>query len=191
MPLDVLQGLVEGSSAHPKISCDFRFALPISDHLASEFCLLWCEGWLASFVLPCGFGNGNPFSLPLPNHGSFKLGDCADNLELELLKGVFRFACGKGESFLVEGDRNIPLVQALDDPQKVLKIASESVDAVHMQRIPITEVVQASNQLWPGSILSTASVGEDLVQVKTIELPGCVLICAADTDVADLLSFHA
>ncbi len=93
MPLDVLQGLVEGSSAHPKISCDFRFALPISDHLASEFCLLWCEGWLASFVLPCGFGNGNPFSLPLPNHGSFKLGDCADDLELELLKGVFRFAC--------------------------------------------------------------------------------------------------
>jgi len=54
MPLDVLQGLVEGSSAHPKMSCDFRFALPISDHLASEFCLLWCEGWLASFVLPCG-----------------------------------------------------------------------------------------------------------------------------------------
>ena len=102
MPLDVLQGLVEGSSAHPKISCDFRFALPISDHLASE-----------------------------------------------------------------------------------------SVDAVHMQRIPITEVVQASNQLWPGGILSTAFVGEDLVQVKTIELPGCVLICAADTDVADLLSFHA
>lgn len=54
MPLDVLQGLVEGSSAHPKMSFDFRFALPISDHLASEFCLLWCEGWLASFVLPCG-----------------------------------------------------------------------------------------------------------------------------------------
>ena len=63
----------------------------------------------------------------------------------------------------MEGDRNIPLVQALDDPQKVLKITSESVDAVHMQRIPITEVVQASNQLRSGRVLSTASVGEDLV----------------------------
>ena len=103
MPLDVLQGLVEGGSAHPKMSCDFRFALPISDHLASEFCLLWCEGWVASFVLPCGFGNSNSFSLPFPNHGSFKLGDCADDLELELLKGGFRFACGKGESFLYLG----------------------------------------------------------------------------------------
>lgn len=91
----------------------------------------------------------------------------------------------------MEGDRNIPLVQALDDPQKVLKIASESVDAVHMQRIPITKVIQASSQLGSGSILSTASVGEDLVQVKTIKLPGCILICAADTDVADLLPFHA
>ena len=91
----------------------------------------------------------------------------------------------------MEGDRNIPLVQALYDPQKVLKITSESVDAVHMQRIPITEVVQASNQLWPGSILSTASVGKNFVQVKPIELSGCILICAADTDVADLLSFHA
>lgn len=91
----------------------------------------------------------------------------------------------------MEGDRNIPLVQALDDPQKVLKITSESVDAVHMQRIPITKVIQASSQLGSGCILSTASVGKNFVQVKTIELPGCVLICAADTDLTDLLPFHA
>ena len=89
----VLKHLVEGGPAYPKMSCDFRFALPISDHLASEFCLLWCEGWLASFVLPCGFRDSDTFSLPFPDHGSFKLGDCADDLELELLKGVFRFAC--------------------------------------------------------------------------------------------------
>ena len=84
---------VKRCPAHSKMSCDFRFTLTISDHLASEFCLFWCEGWLASFVLPCGFGNGNPFSLPFPNHSSFKLSNCADDLELELLEGVFRFPC--------------------------------------------------------------------------------------------------
>ena len=79
-PVDGLTGnpVLSGKSGHP-----FPAGNPPEDFLD----LLGTQDGLSAFVLSLKLRDGDALALPLPDKSPFKLGHCADNMQMQLLKG--------------------------------------------------------------------------------------------------------
>ena len=133
----LLQDAVNGLAGHAKGAGDaghrFLHALAAADIPY----LLRGQARLAALVFALGAGDGNALPLPFPDEGPFKFRHSANDLQMQPLEG--RGVIGENEPFLVKTHGHPPVCHILKQMQQIPQIARQSVDAVHMQGIPLPQ----------------------------------------------------
>ena len=180
----LLQDAVNGLAGHAKGAGDaghrFLHALAAADIPY----LLRGQARLAALVFALGAGDGNALPLPFPDEGPFKFRHSANDLQMQPLEG--RGVIGENEPFLVKTHGHPPVCHILKQMQQIPQIARQSVDAVHMQGIPLPQFRQALLKLGPVGVAAAYGVEKNLVEAHALQLPFRVLSTAADANIADI-----
>jgi hypothetical protein len=95
---------------------------------------------------------------------------------------------GEGQLLLDELHSHSAARQGAHQGAQVIEVAGETVHRVHDHRVALADEGEHRLQLRPGSAPAQGAVSERPIQRHAVELPGDVLVQAADPGVADLLS---
>ena len=134
-------------------------------------------------------GKGYAFFLSLSYHLALKLGDRSEDIEIEGLARI-RIDAIKLHSLFVEDDFYTSSEQFLYDIQKVTQRACQTVYAVDVQGVAITQIGQTFFELGAICVLTATLILKDLIQFNAVELSVGVLVYGGNSDIAYLLTAH-
>ena len=129
------------------------------------------------------------FFLSLSYHLAFKLCDRSKDIEIEGLAGIGIDAV-KLHSLFVEDDFYPSSEQFLYDIQEVTERACQTVYAVDVQGVAITQIGQTFFELRTISVLTATLILKDLIQFNAVELSVGVLVYGGNSDITYLLTAH-
>ena len=139
-------------------------------------------------VLSGGLRGVDAFPLPLAYQRTLKFCECPQHLHHQPAHGVGGplLFWGKPHVFLVEYYADPPVCQGVHELLQVEEIPGQAVYAVDVERIPLTQVPQASIQTGPVAAIAAKVIFEYLVEMYVGELPGRILVRRAHAYVSDV-----
>ena len=182
---------IDGLTRYPILFGKSRDRFTAREATFDVLYLLWRERGLptALIVGVTLSGKGYAFFLSLSYHLALKLCDRSEDIEVEGLAGIGIDAV-KLHSLFVEDDFYPSSEQFLYDIQKVTERACQTVYAVDVQGVAITQIGQTFFELGAISIFARAFVLKDLIQFYAVELSVGVLVYGGNSDIAYLLTAH-
>src|SRR5471030_3372872 len=144
------------------------------------------QRFLAAPVGAALLGQSDPFALSLADQGPLELRKCSHDRQQQVRHR--RVLASKAQAFLDEFDSYPALGQRLHYPAQIVKVARETVHAVHYYRVAFTGERQQGVELRSLCVLARGLVGEQLVYLDLIELTFWILIETADPDITNALT---
>jgi len=93
---------------------------------------------------------------------------------------------GEEKTLLMNAELNPTGLKALYEFQKILQAASQAVNAMNVDGIPLADEPEHLLKCWSLSSCSARLILEDLIQAHPIQLASCLLVCRAHPFIAYL-----